>query len=121
VIDDGGTTYTVATATNWEATAQAADPLYTNPSAPDFTLQSGSPAIDNGADLGVAYDDALKAGSSWPDSVVTADQDLYGVGWEIGAYVESSTMKWCNVPISQSTKILGQTGMGKILGITITQ
>lgn len=32
-----------------------ADPLFVNPGADDFTLQTGSPAIDAGVDVGLAY------------------------------------------------------------------
>ena len=63
------------------------DPLFTNAAADDFTLQPTSPCINQGEDLGDTYDDALHRDSSWPDNVITADQDDYGAGWEIGAYV----------------------------------
>lgn len=64
--------------------------LNTNPiftSSSDFSLQSTSSAIDVGVSLGSDYDDAIYPGSTWPSSVTTADQDLRGSGWEIGAYV----------------------------------
>ena len=32
---------------------------------------------------------ALLPSTSWPDSVVTADQDDYGANWEVGAYIYS--------------------------------
>jgi F5/8 type C domain/Fibronectin type III domain/Right handed beta helix region len=53
----------------------------------DFTLQSTSPAIDEGTDLGSPYDQGLDPASTWPDNVFTLDQNNYGSGWEIGAYV----------------------------------
>jgi parallel beta-helix repeat protein len=62
------------------------DPLFNDPSRNDFTLQPGSPAIDSGTDLGATYDDAL-TDSGWPNGVSTADQDDYGDGWDIGAYL----------------------------------
>lgn len=34
-----------------------ADPLFTNPAGDDFTLQAGSPAIDEGVDVGLPYCD----------------------------------------------------------------
>ncbi len=64
----------------------AANPLFTNPSGGDFTLGSGSPVIDAGTSLGDAWDDALDPDSTWPDAVMTVDQDTCGRGWEIGAY-----------------------------------
>lgn len=52
-----------------------ADPLMVDPANDDFSLQSTSPCIGAGVDLGVTYDDALDPESSWPDSVITVDQD----------------------------------------------
>jgi parallel beta-helix repeat protein len=85
---------------NWETAyggttnSIESDPLMTDPANDDFTLQSTSPAINAGTDLGDSYDDALDPASSWPSSVITADQDNYcGSGanqWEIGAYVYKS-------------------------------
>ena len=62
------------------------DPLLTDPGADDYTLTSDSPCIDAGFDLGDSYKWALDVSSTWPDGVVTVDQDLKGDGWEIGAY-----------------------------------
>ena len=72
----GGTTDSIQT-----------DPLFTNAAGNDFTLKSTSPAINAGTNLGATYDDAIMPGSTWPSLVTTADQDLRGSGWEIGAYV----------------------------------
>lgn len=84
VIKDGGTTHSVE-----------ADPLFTNPSTGDFTLQAGSPCIDAGANLGATYDDGLVSASTWPGGVLTGDQDSYGAGWEIGAYIyEAAGSPW---------------------------
>jgi hypothetical protein len=63
------------------------DPKFQNTGNHQFWLQSSSPAIDAGLNLGSDYDDALTSVSSWPSSVVTANQNSYGNGWEIGAYV----------------------------------
>ena len=63
------------------------NPVFTNIATSNFTLQSTSSAIDAGVDLGSSYDHALVPGSTWSDSVTTADQDLRGSGWEIGAYI----------------------------------
>ena len=54
-----------------------ADPLFTDADSGDFTLQSNSPAIGAGENLGASYDDALMPESTWPDGVVTGDQDSY--------------------------------------------
>ena len=50
------------------------------------TLTPNSPCIDGGLNLGAAYDDALLIGSTWPNGVLTADQDDYNL-WEIGAFI----------------------------------
>lgn len=62
------------------------DPKFTT-NGSDFSLQSTSPCIDAGVSLDSDYDDAVYPGSTWPSSVTTADQDLRGSGWEIGAYI----------------------------------
>ena len=66
------------------------DPLFTNAAGEDFTLQAGSPCVNAGVNLGATYDNALFYTSSWTDSVVTVDQDSFGSGWEIGAYVKTT-------------------------------
>jgi hypothetical protein len=63
------------------------NPLFVSTSTPNFSLQSASPAIDVGANLGSTYEDGLASWSTWPSNVVTLDQNTYGAGWEIGAYV----------------------------------
>jgi hypothetical protein len=63
------------------------DPLFTNPAGNDFTLKAGSPAIDSGLNLGSPYSLGLDPTSSWPSGVVTKDQNSYGAGWELGAFV----------------------------------
>ena len=79
------------------------DPLFTNAESEDFTLQAGSPAINAGMDLGANYDDALYYTSSWPDSVVTVDQDNFGCGWEVGAYVKTPLYPPLNFDIVNPT------------------
>ncbi|HME59249.1 MAG TPA: choice-of-anchor D domain-containing protein [Terracidiphilus sp.] len=64
-----------------------ADPQFVNAAAAQFWLQSGSPAIEAGIDLGSPYNIGLLPASSWPNSVVTGDQNSYGTGWEVGAYI----------------------------------
>ena len=86
----GATQYNFAdwkTNSSQDANSTSTDPLFTNAAGSDFTLQSISPAIDAGANLGSTYSSALLPGSTWPSSVTTADQSLRGSGWEIGAYI----------------------------------
>jgi parallel beta-helix repeat protein len=64
-----------------------ADPQFVNASSSQFWLASGSPAIDAGLNLGSPYNIALMPGGTWPNSIVTGDQNAYGSGWEIGAFV----------------------------------
>jgi hypothetical protein len=64
-----------------------ADPQFASAAASQFWLGSGSPAIDAGLNLGSPYNIALMPGSTWPNSVVTGDQNAYGSGWEIGAFI----------------------------------
>jgi Pentaxin family. len=63
------------------------NPLLTNPAGNNFTLQSTSPAINVGVNLGLTHDLGLAPVSVWPSSVVTMSQSGNGSGWEIGAYV----------------------------------
>jgi hypothetical protein len=62
-------------------------PTFINAAANNFTLASGSSAIDVGANLGSTYQMGLAPSSSWPASVSTLNQNSYGSGWEIGAFV----------------------------------
>lgn len=52
-------------------------PLLVDPGSEDFELQAGSPCIGAGVNLGGPYNTALMPGSTWPDGVVTGDQDDY--------------------------------------------
>lgn len=49
-------TYTSATITDFEPSAQKTDPLFTDTANRDFTLQAGSPAINAGVDVGLTTD-----------------------------------------------------------------
>jgi hypothetical protein len=84
VIKDGGTTHSIQS-----------DPLLTNPTTHDFTLQADSPCINAGVNLGETYKYGLMHDSAWPAAVVLGDQGVYGEGWEIGAYIyESASSPW---------------------------
>lgn len=63
------------------------DPLFISTTTPNFALQSTSPAIDAGVNLGSTYQLGLAPGSTWPSSVSTLNQNANGAGWDIGAYV----------------------------------
>jgi hypothetical protein len=65
----------------------SANPLFANAARSQYWLASGSPAIDAGLDLGSPYNIGLIPRSTWPNSVVTGDQNAYGSGWEIGAFI----------------------------------
>jgi len=86
----GGTAYTFA---NWKTnSAQDAhslnsDPKLTNGAARNFSLVIGSPAIDAGTNLGATYQMALSPSSSWPSGVTLLNQNSFGAGWEMGAFV----------------------------------
>lgn len=68
-----GTWTSTANVKNIEPTAQNTDPLFTNAAGGDFTLQSGSPAINNGIDLGITED-------------ILGNPIPSGGGYDIGAY-----------------------------------
>jgi Right handed beta helix region len=85
-----GTAYSFSgwqSASGQDANSQSGNPSFTNTGSEDFTLTSGSPAIDAGTNLGSTYEDGLASWSTWPNSVTTLNQNTYGAGWEIGAYV----------------------------------
>lgn len=67
-----------------DAHTMISDPKFTNPSSNLFTLQSGSPAIGAGANLGSTYNQAILPGSTWPVGIVLATQ---GSKWNMGACV----------------------------------
>jgi len=86
----GGTAYNFA---NWktnsaqDAHSLNADPKLTNGAGRNFTLLAGSPAIDAANNLGATYQFALSPSSSWPGGVSLLNQNSFGAGWEMGAFV----------------------------------
>jgi len=76
---DDGTDYTHAEYQSFgqQIHGLCEDPKFTDPESGDFTLQSDSPCIGAGEDLGAPYNVAIMSGSSWPDSVTTGDRDDY--------------------------------------------
>ncbi len=86
----GGTAYSFA---NWKTNSSQdthslnSDPKLTNGGSRNFTLLPESPAIDVGVNLGSTYQLALSPSSSWPSGVVVLNQNNFGAGWEIGAFV----------------------------------
>jgi hypothetical protein len=89
--DGGGSFYstfaTWQTVSGNDAHSIQSDPLLMRPSGGVLTLQSGSPAIGAGTNLGSTYQFALSPSSVWPSDVVTANQNSFASGWEIGAFV----------------------------------
>jgi uncharacterized repeat protein (TIGR02543 family) len=76
-------------ASGQDTSSKMLDPLFVNPGARDFSLQSTSPCLNAGTALGTAVSADLARGSTWPNGVQTLDQYSYGP-WEIGAYVYGS-------------------------------
>jgi Right handed beta helix region len=91
--DWGGTAYDFAswkTASSEDGHSISSNPMLTS-GAPlsaggDYTLLTGSPAIDAGTNLGSSYQMGLFPGDLWPGSVGLVNQNTGG-GWEMGAYV----------------------------------
>jgi uncharacterized repeat protein (TIGR02543 family) len=86
----GGQTFpTLSDWKTWSGLDQnssAQNPLFTDAANYDFTLQSGSPAIDAGANIGSPYDLIVDPSSSWTENVSLVNQGNYGTGWEIGVF-----------------------------------
>jgi hypothetical protein len=93
-----------STYTAWEAAYHGrtysieVDPRFANAPGDDFTLQSSSPCIDAGADVGPSCSTALLPGSSWPSNVRTGDQYSAGQWWEVGAYLSPATTSGTPTP-----------------------
>lgn len=75
-------TTTGATDLGWTMSGNVTgDPLFTNASSANYTLQTSSPAKGAGLTLASPYDVALNVNSVWPNSVSTATQaTLFNMG-----------------------------------------
>jgi hypothetical protein len=78
--------------TGQETNSIIADPLFTNPSSHDFTLQANSPAIDAGDDVGLAAD--------------YLGNPIYGPP-DIGAYEYQPTLTMGTNPIANPVRVYG--------------
>lgn len=81
------------------------NPGFTSASSGDFSLQASSPAIDAGTNLGSTYQNGLSSDSVWPASVVTLNQNSFGKGWEIGAFVFGTVVSKPNPPTNLTSTI----------------
>jgi hypothetical protein len=68
------------------------DPLFTNYSGNNFSLQSGSPAKGTGTSLGAgpsgqSFDSGLMAGAVWPDPAI----GKRGTSWDKGGFLSGGT------------------------------
>jgi len=63
------------------------DPGFGDRNNDNLTPKSTSSVFDVGTNLGSDYDDALLPSSTWTSSILTGDQDSFGNGWDIGAYI----------------------------------
>jgi hypothetical protein len=98
VSEDYNIIYSVTTVRSTSITPGAhdsyGDPLFVSnsPSTPfDFHLKGGSPAIDNGINLGTPYNMVMSPlDTTFPN--YTMDQNAYGSGWERGAFGFTQSM-----------------------------
>jgi hypothetical protein len=65
------------------------NPQFTNLSGGDYSVQSGSPAVGLGTNLGTKYDDFPLPGSSWPNPAVGTRPS--SGSWYAGAYDAGSS------------------------------
>ncbi len=87
---------TYSSATGNDSHSKASDPLFVNSSSANFTLQSTSPAIDAGVNAGTAYQMELDPTSTFPWT--TLNENSYGKGWDIGAFIFTGTGTAPNPP-----------------------
>ncbi len=71
----------------------SADPLFKSPGSGDFSLLSGSPAIDAGEKLDSAFQMGLDSASVWSGKISLLNQNRFGSGWEIGAFVNVASFR----------------------------
>jgi hypothetical protein len=90
------------------------DPLFTNYSAGDYSLQSSSPAKLLGTNLGTSYNTAPVAESTWPNP--TVGTRAASGNWDAGAYVASAGGCTGSVTISPTTLSLGTISQGTLSG-----
>ena len=88
LLNTAGTTFPSWQSKGFDKIGSAeADPLFNNPAKGDFALRSVSPAIDAGAKLGTIFEYGLHPETIWTENIKLVNQNSYGRGWEIGAYV----------------------------------
>ena len=77
---------------NVTGTLIATDSVITNPNFysainKQFWLTTGSSCENTGLNLGATYQMGLKNNSIWTNSINLLNQNSFGAGWEIGAYI----------------------------------
>lgn len=81
----------------------------------NYHLGASSTCDNAGDDLGATYDDGLDEDTTWsPLSVVTADQDSYGAGWDIGAFIEGTA-----APAGWTGTVGGVVNPSKVMGVGV--
>lgn len=89
-----GATYNLAgwqTVSGQDANSINKNPQFISTSTNNFALQSSSSAIDAGMNFGSTYEMGLDPASTWPSNVILDNQNNYGSGWDIGAYIYTQT------------------------------
>ncbi len=95
LVSEGGSSKYQSTITSWEPTSKKDDPLFTNVSGNDFTLQRGSPAIG----VGIAI----------PTVSADISQRLYSNPPSMGAFESSTTSTSPVIPVYVSSIIQNAT------------
>lgn len=78
--------------TNQDAHSLNVDPQLANPLLRWFALGAKSPVRYKGTNLGPTYQNALATSSAWPNTVTLQNQNNYGFGWGMGAFVWDGTI-----------------------------
>lgn len=71
------------------------NPFFANRFGNDLRVSKNSPWIDAGANLGATYQLGLNSHSTFPHTLLS--QDLYGAGWDIGAYIFVPGDSWMSL------------------------